>query len=218
MQRDHGPRTLTPMLIIGLTGGIGSGKSTVADYFAQQGVPVLDADLLARELVAPGSPALGEITAVFGPEILLTDGGLDRGQLRQRIFADASQRRRLEAILHPRIYAEMRRRTRSLHAPYCIWVIPLLLETGKTALVDRVLVVDSPETLQRKRALSRHGMDSATLDAIMRSQAARPERLRAANDVIVNNADLGQLRQRVVDLHHRYLDLAATAAPDRENN
>lgn len=206
------------MLIIGLTGGIGSGKSTVADYFAQQGIPVLDADLLARELVASGSPALGEITAVFGPSILLPDGGLDRVQLRQRVFADTSQRRRLEAILHPRIYAELRRRTRALHAPYCIWVIPLLLESGKTALVDRVLVVDSPEALQRERVLSRQGMDKATLDSIMNSQAARPARLRAADDVIVNNANLTRLRQQVVDLHHRYLDLAAAATPRREND
>jgi dephospho-CoA kinase len=197
------------MLIIGLTGGIGCGKSTVADYFAQLGIPVLDADQLARELVAPGHPALEEIVAAFGPEILRADGTLDRTRLRRRVFADPEQRRHLEAILHPRIYAEMRQRSQTLNSPYCIWVIPLLLETGKTALVDRVLVVDTPEALQRERVLLRAGMDNDTLDAILRSQVSRNERLRAADDVIANNADLAQLQQRVTALHRRYLALAA---------
>jgi dephospho-CoA kinase len=206
------------MLIIGLTGGIGSGKSTVADYFAQQGTPVIDGDQLARELVAPGSPALGEIARSFGLNILQPDGTLNRPQLRRRVFADPSQRRRLEAILHPRIYAEMHRRTQELRAPYCIWVIPLLLETGQTALVDRVLVVDTPESLQRERVLSRDGVDQDTLEAILRSQASRPERLRAADDVIVNNADLAHLQQQVTALHHRYLGLARAAPPRQKND
>ena len=201
------------MLIIGLTGGIGSGKTAVAGYFAQQGIPVIDADRLARELVAPGSPALEEIVRIFEPNILLPDGSLDRPRLRGLIFADPTQRHRLESILHPRIYAELRRRSQALRAPYCVWVIPLLLETGETALVDRVLVVDAPETLQRERVLARDGMDYDTLEAILRSQVSRAQRLRAAADVIVNDADLTHLQRQVTALHHRYLELADAASP-----
>jgi len=201
------------MLIIGLTGGIGSGKSTVTDYFARHGIPAIDTDQLARELVTPGSPALNEIIDVFGPNILLPDGGLDRSQLRRRVFAEPAQKRRLEAILHPRLYIELRYRTQALHTPYCIWVVPLLLETGGTALVDRVLVVDAPESLQRKRALRRDGMDETTLEAILHSQATRAERLRAADDIIVNDSDLSHLQQQVTALHHRYLDLARALPP-----
>jgi dephospho-CoA kinase len=196
------------MLIIGLTGGIGSGKSTVAGFFAQHGIPVIDADQLARELVAPGSPALNEIIDVFGPDILLPDGTLDRSQLRRRVFADPDQKRRLEAILHPRVYTELRYRTKALRTPYCIWVVPLLLETGGTALVDRVLVVDTPESLQRQRVLRREGMDETTLEAILSSQVSRAERLNAADDVIENTSDLSRLQQQVTTLHYRYLDLA----------
>jgi dephospho-CoA kinase len=205
------------MLIIALTGGIGSGKSTVAAYFAQLGIPVIDADQLARELVIPGSPALREIVAAFGPEALLPDGNLDRARLRQQIFADPERRRRLEAILHPRIYAEMRRRAQTLHTDYCILVIPLLLETGETAFVDRVLVIDAPESLQRERVKSRDGMSEATLEAILRSQISRGERLRAADDIIVNDADLAHLRQQINELHRRYQGLAAAASPPKNH-
>jgi len=206
------------MLIIGLTGGIGSGKSTVADYFAQHGIPVIDADQLARELVVPGSPALNEIIDLFGPNILLPDGSLDRHQLRQRVFADPAQKRRLEAILHPRVYTELGYRTQALRTPYCIWVVPLLLETGGTALVDRVLVVDAPESLQRQRVLRRAGMDETTLEAILSSQINRAERLSAADDVVVNNSDLSQLQQQVTALHHRYLALAGALPPPPIND
>ena len=206
------------MIIIGLTGGIGSGKSTVAGYFAQHGIPVIDADQLARELVAPGSPALNEVIDVFGPTVLLPDGSLDRHQLRRRVFADPVQKHRLEAILHPRVYTELRCRTQALRTPYCIWVVPLLLETGGTALVDRVLVIDAPESLQRQRVLRRAGMDETTLEAILSSQVKRPERLSAADDVIVNNSDLNQLQQQVTALHHRYLDLAGALQPSSIND
>jgi dephospho-CoA kinase len=206
------------MLIIGLTGGIGSGKSTVADYFAQHGIPVIDADQLARELVVPGSPALNEIINLFGPNILLPDGNLDRHQLRRRVFADPAQKRRLEAILHPRVYTELGYRTQALRTPYCIWVVPLLLETGGTALVDRVLVVDAPESLQRQRVLRRAGMDETTLEAILSSQVNRAERLSAADDVVVNNSDLSQLQQQVTALHHRYLALAGALPPPPIND
>ena len=206
------------MLIIGLTGGIGSGKSTVAGYFAQHGIPVIDADQLARELVAPGSPALKEIIAVFGPNVLLPDGSLDRHLLRRLVFADPAQKRRLEAILHPRVYTELRYRTQALRTPYCIWVVPLLLETGGTALVDRVLVVDAPESLQRQRVLRRAGMDETTLEAILSSQVNRAERLGAADDVVVNDSDLSQLQQQVTALHHRYLALAGALPPPPIND
>lgn len=205
------------MLIIGLTGGIGSGKSTVADYFAQQGVPVIDADVLAREVVTPGSLALREIAAAFGPEMILEDGSLNRPRLRQRVFADPEQRQRLETILHPRIYAEMGRRIQTLEASYCVLVIPLLLETGATAMVDRVLVVDAPQSLQRERVKLRSGMEDETLEAILRAQLGGAERLRAADDIIVNDGDLAQLRQQVTALHSRYLALAATASPPPKN-
>lgn len=200
------------MLIIGLTGGIGTGKSTVAGYFAQLGIPVIDADRIARELVIPGSPVLREIADAFGTELVLPDGNLDRPQLRQQIFSDPERRRQLEAILHPRIYAEMRRRMQTLHAAYCILVIPLLLETGKTGLVDRILVVDAPEISQRERVISRDGMSEDILEAILRTQISRSERLRAADDIIVNNTDLADLRDQVATLHRRYLDLAAAAS------
>jgi dephospho-CoA kinase len=206
------------MLIIGLTGGIGSGKSTVAEYFAQLRIPVIDADRLAREMVVPGSPAVLEIADVFGPDVILADGNLDRILMRKRVFIDPEQRRRLEAILHPRIYAEMRRRAQALHADYCILVIPLLLETGGTALVDRVLVVDAPEALQRERARSRDGMSDDILEAILRSQLSRAERLRAADDVIVNDGDLGHLQRQVAALHHRYLDLATAGSYPSKNH
>jgi len=206
------------MLIIGLTGGIGSGKSTVAGYFAQHGIPVIDADQLTRELVVPGSPALNEIINVFGSNILLPDGSLDRHQLRRRVFADPDQKRRLEAILHPRVYTELSYRTQALRTPYCIWVVPLLLETGGTALVDRVLVVDAPESLQRQRVLRRSGMDENTLQTILSNQANRAERLSTADDVIENNSDLSQLQQQVTALHHRYLDLASALPPPPIND
>ena len=211
-------RTLNSMLIIGLTGGIGSGKSTVASYFAHLGIPVIDADQLAWELVEPGSPALKEIVNTFGTNILLSDGSLDRLQLRQQVFAEPTRRRQLEAILHPRIYAEMRQRSQSLRTSYCIWVIPLLLETGKTALVDRVLIIDAPELLQRKRVLARKDMDEVTLEAILHSQVSRNERLLAADDIIVNNSDLAHLEQEVRRLHRHYMDLAEAAPHHRKDH
>jgi len=197
------------MLKIGLTGGIGSGKSTAAAYFAELGVPVIDTDQIARDLVVPGSPALAEIVAAFGPEMLQEDGSLDRPRLRRQVFADPRQKQRLEAILHPRIYAEMQRRIEALNTPYCVLVIPLLLETGATARVDRVLVVDTPEPLQRQRVMQRGGMETETLEAILRSQLGRVERLQVASDVIVNDGDLSFLQHQISALHSRYLALAA---------
>lgn len=199
------------MLVIGLTGGIGSGKSTVARYFAELGVPVIDADAVSRELVARGGDALREIVARFGHDVLHTDGTLDRARLRERVFHHPAERRALEDILHPRIYEEMRRRIRSLRAPYCIAVIPLLLETGQRGFVDRLLVVDTSETLQRVRAQRRDGVGAEQVDAVMRAQIDRETRLRAADDVIGNEGGLDALKRETEGLHRRYLALASAA-------
>ncbi|WJW74936.1 dephospho-CoA kinase [Thiohalobacter sp. IOR34] len=196
------------MLIIGLTGGIGSGKSTAAEQFASLGIPVIDADEIAHRLVEPGNPALDEIAATFGDRFLTGDGRLDRARLRQAVFADPAQRRRLEAILHPRIRRAMLEAARSLDAPYCLFVIPLLIESGWRDLVDRVLVIDCPETLQRQRVRER-GLDEAQIDAILAAQASREQRLAAADDIIRNDGDLQQLKEQVGALHRKYLELVS---------
>lgn len=197
------------MLIIGLTGGIGSGKSTVARLFAELGTPVIDADVVGRELVEPGSPALARIRQAFGEDVIDPSGRLDRSRLRQLVFQDADKRQELEAILHPLILGEMRRRAAALDAPYCLLVIPLLLETGQTAMVHRILVVDSTETLQIARTQARDGLSPAEASAIIGAQVDRPTRLAAADDVIVNDSDLASLREQVLHLHRRYLRLAS---------
>ncbi|NIP73412.1 MAG: dephospho-CoA kinase, partial [Gammaproteobacteria bacterium] len=161
------------MLIVGLTGGIGSGKSTAAEMFHARGVPVIDADALARELVRPGMPALEEIVRIFGRDVLDAEGRLDRAQLADMVFTDAGNRRRLEQILHPRIRRAMQERLRELKALYCILVIPLLLETGQTGLVHRVLVVDADPEIQAQRAARRGGVSRERVEAIMTTQASR---------------------------------------------
>ena len=148
------------MLRIGLTGGIGSGKSTVAALFAHRGIPVIDTDVIARELVGPGQPALAEIAREFGNDLVTANGELDRGRLRQRVFDDPAARRRLEAILHPRIRAAVQQRLAALDTPYCLIVIPLLVETKFDEFVDRVLVVDVDEEYQRERTSRRDGVSS----------------------------------------------------------
>ena len=197
------------MLRIGLTGGIGSGKSTVAALFAARGVPVIDADIIARELVEPGQPALDEITAAFGRELVDESGRLDRARLRELVFADAARRERLEAILHPRIRAEMERRLADCAAPYALLVIPLLFEAGQRDLVDRVLVVDLPENQQRTRVTARDALPAGQLDAILAAQASRKQRMDGADDLIDNSGDPAALARQVDRLHARYLQLAA---------
>ena len=196
------------MLRIGLTGGIGSGKSAVADCFAALDIEVIDADAIAREVVAPGSPALAEIAAAFGGQFLDRDGRLDRARLRTHAFEDPQARKRLEAILHPRIRTVMEGRAGQAHGPYCVLVIPLLLEAGQRDLVDRVLVVDTPVDMQYARVAARDGLDRKQIDAILAAQLGREQRLAQADDVIVNDADLDTLHRRVVDLDHRYRALA----------
>lgn len=197
------------MLRIGLTGGIASGKSTVARLFARRGVPIVDTDELARELVVPGSPALEEIVARFGPSILRPDGTLDRSGLRARVVADAGDRRTLEAILHPRILEEVRRRLCALSAPYVIVVVPLLIETDFLREVDRVLVVDASEQQQIARAVARGGISEEEVRALLRAQATREARLAAADDVIDNTGEPASLDDAVERLHRQYLALAA---------
>jgi len=196
------------MLVIGLTGGIGSGKSITADMFAARGIPVIDADVIARELVEPGMPALAEITARFGPRVIGADGRLDRNALRQQVFGDPVARADLESILHPRIRQRMRDRIDALDSPYCILVIPLLLETGQRDLVQRVLVVDAPEAVQRARVRRRDDLDSDEIEAVLQAQTDRQTRLAVADDVIHNDSDLSSLEAQVDALHRTYLQLA----------
>ena len=200
------------VLVIGLTGGIGSGKTVVSDRFARLGIPVIDTDLLARELVEPGQPALTEIMTEFGPDCLDDEGRLHRSRLREQVFADPAGRRRLEAILHPRIRALARERIARLTTPYCLLVIPLLAETGMTDLVDRVLVVDAPEEVQIRRVMARDGVTEAQARRILAAQADRSQRLALANEIVENAGDLAALDHQIAGLHQHYLTLAATQA------
>lgn len=196
------------MLRIGLTGGIASGKSTVSRIFETLGAPVLDTDMIAREIVAPGAPALTTIFRVFGADLRRADGSLDRSALRRRVFADASQRRRLEAITHPAIDAVMQQQLAALPdaTPYVLLVIPLLLEAGWRNRVDRVLLVDCPETLQIERLMARDGIDAEAAWRMLRNQATREARRQVADDLIENDEHLDRigLENRVRRLDQLY--------------
>lgn len=202
------------MFKVGLTGGIGSGKSTVADCFAVHGVPVIDTDVIARELAAPGGPALAAIRAAFGETVMLTDGTLNRSALRSRVFSDDVARRQLESILHPRIRQAVEQRLATLTSPYALIVIPLLVETGDYRdMLNRVLVIDCPEDVQIARVRARSGLDPDEIKAILAAQAGRSARLAEADDVIVNTSTRAALVAEVAVLHRRYLTLAAAASP-----
>jgi dephospho-CoA kinase len=194
------------MLKVGLTGGIGCGKSAVADLFRRLGVPVLDADEIARSLVEPGQPALSEIAKAFGPQAL-DSGRLNRAWLRDKVFASAPDKQRLEAILHPRVYMAMAAQVTEMDTPYCILMVPLLLETGRRDFVDRLLVVDCPVETQIARVARRDGLAEGAVRRIIESQIARAERIAAADDLIENNDGLGPLESRVAELHLRYLEI-----------
>ncbi|APE29519.1 dephospho-CoA kinase [Halomonas aestuarii] len=194
-------------MIIGVTGGIASGKSTVARAFAALGIPWVDADEVAREIVAPGEPALAEIAEHFGEGVIAPDGSLDRRALREIVFGDAAERRRLEAITHPRIRERLiahLARLQAQAAPYVLLVSPLLFESGQQALVDRCLVVDVPEAVQVARTAARDDVDEAQARAIVAAQMSRQERLDRADDVIDNSADEETLAPRVAELDRRY--------------
>ena len=193
------------MLKIGLTGGIGSGKTAASDHFARLGAEVIDTDRLSRELVEPGEPALAEVVAAFGGQMLDGQGRLDRARLRERVFNDPEARRRLEAILHPRIRDAMLERAARSTAPYVVFVIPLLIETGQQDLVDRVLLIDVPEALQRARVAARDGLEAAQIDGILAAQTDRATRLAHADDVIRNDGAVEDLYAAVEELHRKYL-------------
>jgi dephospho-CoA kinase len=195
------------MLRVGLTGGIGSGKSTVAELFARRGVPVIDTDVIARQLVAPGQSALAEITREFGSELLGANGQLDRARMRQRVFEDPDARRRLEAILHPRIRAAVREQLAAITAPYCLIVVPLLVEIGFDESIDRVLVIDAEERHQQERVGRRDNVSADAVDRTMAAQASRAQRLARADDVITNNGTVADLERAVDRLHASYLAL-----------
>ncbi len=206
---------MRPHLVIGLTGGIGTGKTAVANHFSALGVPIIDADELARDAVAPGQIGYEEIVREFGAEVLTSTGELDRRLMRKRVFADPAKRSRLEAILHPRVYAEIERRLNALDDAYAIVVVPLLIETGGSALVDRVLVVDAPEDLQIERVSQRDGSTREDVERILAAQLDRETRLQSADDVIENNSSESSLAQKVSMLHERYLAEAARVASKR---
>jgi len=193
---------------VALTGGIASGKSTVADLFAALGVPVIDTDLIARQVVEPGQPALAQVVAGFGAEVLDASGRIDRRRMRERIFADPEARRRLEAILHPAIGAEMARQSLAAQGPYQLLVIPLLTEGGRRDHVDRVLLVDVPEELQVQRLTMRDGVTQEQARASLNAQATRADRLALADDVVRNAGREDELREAVAELDAKYRRLA----------
>ncbi|MDH5786150.1 MAG: dephospho-CoA kinase [Chromatiales bacterium] len=197
------------MLRIGLTGGIGCGKSRVCNLFVKLGIPIIDSDQIARELVEPGSNGLYMVTQEFGDAILHNDGTLDRAKLRELVFADKERRQKLEAILHPLIRQEMQRLIDNLNAAYVILAIPLLLEKGWQSEIDRVVVVDCSESQQMERAQHRDGSSAETIRHIINSQIRRSERLAAADDIIDNSGPVDALLPQVERLHQRYLKLAA---------
>lgn len=196
--------------VIGVTGGIGSGKSAVTARFEALGVPVFDADIEARRLVEPGELALAEIIAVFGAEILDSRGHLNRAALRERVFNDGAAREQLNAILHPRVHVRLRTLAEQADSPYVMLAVPLLVETiHRYDWLDRILVVDVPVALQMQRAMQRDGMDITAARRMLATQASRDQRLAQADDVIVNDGSLADLDGIVARLHQQYLSLAA---------
>jgi dephospho-CoA kinase len=202
-------------LRIGLTGGIASGKSTVAQQFMDLGVPVIDADAAARAVVAPGTPGLAAVIKRFGSGVVAENGHLNRRALRELIFRDPGLRRDLEGILHPLIRADMEQSEERAVGPYVVMAIPLLVEGGSRDRIDRVLVVDVDEAMQLQRVMSRDGCTLDQAHAILASQASRSARLAAADDVVSNAGTVTDLRQAVDRLHRRYLRLAETQHPER---
>jgi dephospho-CoA kinase len=197
------------MFVIGITGGIGSGKTAVTNLFAELGITVVDADIAARIVVEPGRPALAAIAERFGPTMLKTDGTLDRAAMRTRIFSNPEDKLWLEQLLHPRISAEIQHQLKSANSAYVILVSPLLIEGDQHKFCQRILVVDVPEEMQLQRTIQRDKNDAEQVKRIIASQATREQRLQRADDVIENTGSLEQLRKEVEQLHQRYLTLSA---------
>jgi dephospho-CoA kinase len=199
-------------LVVGLTGGIGSGKSAAADEFARLGATVVDTDAIAHGLTGAGGSAMPEVERIFGQGVIDSSGAMDRRKMRERVFAEPAAKKALEALLHPMIREESRRRIDAAQSPYVVHVVPLLVESADyRKRVDRVLVVDCPEALQVERVRARSALPEAEVRAIMASQAARADRLAAADDVIDNSGTLDALRKQVAALHRRYLEYSAQA-------
>lgn len=206
-------RNATTPFRVGLTGGIASGKSAVANEFAKLGTPVIDADELAREVVQPGQPALAAIVKHFGTEVLDAQGDLDRRRMRERIFGHPMEKQVLEAILHPAIRAAQQARVATAGGPYQLHVMPLLVETHSQALYDRILVVDCTRGIQLARLLQRDGISPQLAEQILDAQASREQRLSVADDVLDNTGDFKDLPEKVALLHRQYRQLAAQRQP-----
>lgn len=201
------------MYVVAITGGIGSGKTTVANQFAALGIEVIDADLIAREAVEPGTPALTAIASHFGPGILDEQGRLDRRVLRERIFSEPAAKHWLNTLLHPLIRSEMLRQCAAASSPYCLLVVPLLVENRLMNLADRVLVIDVDEATQIERTCRRDGVSRAQAEAILAAQASRTERLAVADDVLDNQSGTSEtIRARILALHETYLAFATQQA------
>lgn len=200
---------MSAVLRIALTGGIGSGKSTVTSKFQQLGVPVIDSDVISRDIVKPGKPCLKSIINEFGSNLLTSEGTLDRDKLRNIIFNDDTAKKKLETILHPAIYQEIEEQVSKVDYPYCLIVIPLLIETKATDRFDRILVVDTPETLQVERARNRDKTSTKNIEKIIKTQVDQKQRLKYADDVIDNSLTIEELNDSVVKLHEKYLKLSS---------
>ena len=203
------------MFVVGLTGGIGSGKTAVSDRFAALGIAIVDADVASRVVVEPGRPALADIAEHFGTEVIDAGGALDRAALRTRVFSDPNERRWLEQLLHPRIADEIRSGIAGATSPYAMLVSPLLLEAGQAAYANRILVVDVPVEVQIARTMARDNNDEAQVRRIIAAQSPREDRLARADDVIENDKGLDALDSAVAELHARYLALAAAREDNR---
>ncbi len=201
-------------LVVGLTGGIASGKTAASRCFEKLGVPVIDADVIAREVVEPGSRALEEIVEQFGREVLDDTGRLDRSKLRQLVFGDPERRRVLEQLLHPEIRRRMQQMIADCYDDYVVLAIPLLLEAGQTSLVDRVLVIDAPESVQLARAVERDGSSEKMIKDIMAAQLPRKQRLARADDIIENSGSIQDLCERVGKLDQFYRTIARGVAAE----
>ncbi|WP_421232444.1 dephospho-CoA kinase [Aeromonas jandaei] len=201
------------MYVVAITGGIGSGKTTIANQFAELGIDVVDADVIAREVVESGTPALAAIADHFGPDVITPDGQLDRRRLREQVFSDPSAKAWLNALLHPLIRSEMQRQCAEARSPYCMLVVPLLVENKLTGLANRVLVVDVDEATQIERTCRRDGVTAEQAKAIIAAQVSRSERLTAADDVIENaNGSEMAIKARILTLHETYLAFASQQA------
>ncbi|MCK5669309.1 MAG: dephospho-CoA kinase [Gammaproteobacteria bacterium] len=194
-------------LKIGLTGGIGSGKSAACEIFSELGVPVIDADNIAHNLVKPGMPAFDEIKKLFGNGVISSDGTLDRKIIRDKVFANEIDRKKLENILHPAVYEEIASQVKNIDSRYCIISIPLLFETDASKTVDRILVIDAPRELQLERAANRDKTNMSDINAIIDSQISRKDRLSAADDIVDNKGDINELRKKICDLHEFYTNI-----------